>query len=385
MPSIISNDDRNLMILFTWDLDKPIMKILTVLGTRPEIIRLSRIIPMLDEKCEHIVVHTGQNFDPNLNDIFFRELKIRPPNLYLEAKGHFGKQVGMILAGCEKAMSAERPDKFLVLGDTNSALAAIVSKRMGIPVYHMEAGNRCYDDRVPEEVNRRIIDHSSNVLMPYTERSRQNLLKEGIPGQNIYVTGNPILEVINHYEPQISNSDIHARLGIKPGNYFLVTLHRAENVDIEPRLRQFGLAFEKLEEKYQLPIIVSTHPRTRSRMREFGISDDNQHIKFMEPFGFFDFIALERQAFCVLSDSGTVQEECAIFKVPNITLRDVTERPETIECGSNILSGAEPESIICCIDVVLGRRHGWLAPQEYLVEHVSDTVVKLLLGYLHAK
>jgi UDP-N-acetylglucosamine 2-epimerase (non-hydrolysing) len=356
------------------------MKILTVLGTRPEIIRLSLIIEKLDNTCEHFLVHTGQNFDPNLNELFFRELGVRTPDKFLDAKGAFGEQVGTILSKIEQIMLVEKPDKFLVLGDTNSALSAIAAKRLGIPVYHMEAGNRCYDDHVPEEVNRRIIDHSSDFLMPYTERSRQNLLREGISGQRIYVTGNPILEVIKHHDQQIENSNVLKELKIKRGDYFLITLHRAENVDIEPRLRQFATALEQIQKKYQLPIIISTHPRTRNRMEVFGISLKNPFIRFMEPFGFFDFISLEKQARCVLSDSGTVQEECCIFKVPNVTLRDVTERPETIECGSNILSGADSDSILNCVDKVLSKPPSWKPPIEYLAENVSDTVIRIMMG-----
>jgi UDP-N-acetylglucosamine 2-epimerase (non-hydrolysing) len=358
------------------------MKIITVLGTRPEIIRLSRIIEKLDSTCQHILVHTGQNYDPNLTDVFFNEMNIRQPNVFLGARGSFGEVVGSILAGCEHIMRTEKPDKFLVLGDTNSALAAFIAKRLGIPVYHMEAGNRCYDDRVPEEVNRRVIDHSSDVLMPYTERSRQNLLREGIPGEKVYVTGNPILEVITHYQAEIQASDVCKRLNVKPGDYFLVTLHRAENVDLDVRLHQFVQAFEQVAAKYRMPVIVSTHPHTRNRMQEFGVDVNNQKIRFLEPFAFFDFVHLERNAFCVLSDSGTVQEECAIFKVPNVTLRDVTERPETIECGSNILSGADAESINRCVEIVTRRRTEWRVPPEYLVENVSDTVVKILHGFL---
>lgn len=356
------------------------MKIMTVLGTRPEIIRLSLLIEKLDNTCEHFLVHTGQNFDPNLSDIFFRELGVRTPDKFLDAKGAFGEQVGTILNKIEQIMLVEKPDKFLVLGDTNSALSAIVAKRLGIPVYHMEAGNRCYDDRVPEEVNRRIIDHSSDFLMPYTERSRQNLVREGISGQCIYVTGNPILEVIKHHNQQIENSSVLKDLNIEQGDYFLITLHRAENVDIEPRLRQFATAMEKIQKKFQLPIIVSTHPRTRNRMDAFGISLQSPFIRFMEPFGFFDFISLEKQAKCVLSDSGTVQEECCIFKIPNVTLRDVTERPETIECGSNILSGADPDSILNCVDKVLSKPPSWKPPIEYLAENVSDTVIRIIMG-----
>ncbi|HET9590109.1 MAG TPA: UDP-N-acetylglucosamine 2-epimerase (non-hydrolyzing) [Anaerolineales bacterium] len=360
------------------------MKILTVLGTRPEIIRLSLVIEKLDAICDHFLVHTGQNFDPNLNDIFFQQLGIRAPDVYLDAKGPFGEQVSIILGKIEQVMLAEKPDKFLVLGDTNSALAAIMAKRLGIPVYHMEAGNRCYDDRVPEEVNRRIIDHCSDVLMPYTERSRQNLLREGIAGRRIYVTGNPILEVIQHYQGQINATGVFEKLNLSPGEYFLVTLHRAENVDAGARLKQFAEALERIQQQYVLPIIVSTHPRTRSRLEAFGIAVNNPHIRLMEPFGFFDFVALEQKAFCVLSDSGTVQEECSIFRVPNVTLRDVTERPETIECGSNILTGADPEQILDCVNTVLSRPANWNPPAEYLVENVSQTVIKILVGYKHS-
>lgn len=359
------------------------MKIMTILGTRPEIIRLSRVIEKLDGLCEHVLVHTGQNYDPNLNEIFFQQMGVRTPNVFLNAKGSFGQQIATILARSEEIMLAEKPDKFLVLGDTNSALAAFIAKRLGIPVYHMEAGNRCYDDRVPEEVNRRVIDHSSDVLLPYTERSRKNLLREGIPGNRIYVTGNPILEVIQYHAEKIARSDIHKQLNISPRNYFLVTLHRAENVDIEERLHSFSTAFQQIEKKYQMPVIISTHPRTGNRMEQYGINSENPNVRFLDPFGFFDFIALEKSAFCVLSDSGTVQEECAIFKIPNVTLRDVTERPETLECGSNILSGAKPESIMLSVELVTSRDANWNPPAEYLATNVSDVVLKITSGYLH--
>lgn len=360
------------------------MKVLTLLGTRPEIIRLSRIIEKLDRLADsHVLVHTGQNFDPNLSDLFFKELGVRQPDHFLGVRGGtFGEQIGKIIIESERVMRAERPDRLLLLGDTNSALSAIIAKRLGIPVYHMEAGNRCYDDRVPEEVNRRIIDHSSDVLMPYTERSRKNLLREGIEGHRIYVTGNPIYEVIQHYDDLISKSDIHERLGLKAGKYFLVTMHREENVDVEDRLRSLIKALELLHREYQLPVICSTHPRTRARMRSSGIeSPADGGVQFHEPFGLFDFISLERSAFCVLSDSGTVQEECCIFRVANVTIRDVTERPETIECGSNMLSGAEPEAIVRCVRTVLDQKNEWKAPPEYLVENVSQTVVKIVLSY----
>jgi len=360
------------------------MKIMTILGTRPEIIRLSRIIEKLDALCDHVLVHTGQNFDASLSDIFFEQLGVREPDHYLGVRGSsFGEQIGNIIMETEKVMLAERPDRLLILGDTNSGLSAFVAMRMGIPVYHMEAGNRCYDDRVPEEVNRRVIDHSSDILMPYTERSRANLLREGIPGERIYVTGNPIYEVIQHYEPQIRQSTILADLGLEAGRYFLVTMHRAENVDIEDRLMGLTTALDRLQKEHGVPVIISTHPRTQARMQAYGIGSDNAQVRFMPPFGFFDFITLERHAHCVLSDSGTVQEECAIFGVANVTIRDVTERPETIECGSNMLSGADPEMVLRCVRMVLNRRTRWTAPREYLVANVSDTVIRVLLGFLH--
>lgn len=357
------------------------MKIVTVLGTRPEIIRLSRIIYKLDNLTEHILIHTGQNYDPNLSDIFFSQLGVRSPNFFLNARGAFGEQIATILRESERILVRERPNKFLVLGDTNSALSAIVAKRLGIPVYHMEAGNRCYDDRVPEEVNRRIIDHSSDVLLPYTERSRQNLIREGINGEKIFVTGNPIFEVIQSYDDKIKQSSILESFGLVKGSYFLVTLHRAENVDEPIRLKNFMQALDILWHKYNKTIIFSTHPRTREKLDAIGNNSLPQGIIFAEPFGFFDFVNLEKNAFCVLSDSGTVQEECAILGVPTVTLRDATERPETLECGSNILSGSDIESIALAVEVVLASKNNWVAPREYLVDNVSDTVTKLLCGY----
>lgn len=359
------------------------MKVMTVLGTRPEIIRLSRIIEKLDRLCEQVIIHTGQNYDPNLNEVFFKELNVRQPDHYLGVRAEtFGDQIGKILAASEQIIRIEKPDRLLVLGDTNSSLIAIIAKRMGIQVYHMEAGNRCYDDRVPEEVNRRIIDHSSDVLMPYTERSRANLLREGIEGDRIYVIGNPIYEVISYYDKAIRQSDVLQRLGLEQGRFIVVTMHREENVDVEARLRSLIQAIELLQEEYQMPIICSTHPRTRLRMQSLQVVPrTSDQIQFHPPFGLFDFITLERNAFCVLSDSGTVQEECSIFKVANVTIRDVTERPETLECGSNMLSGADPQMILRCVRTVIDQGGKWTAPPEYLVENVSNTVAKLVLGH----
>jgi UDP-N-acetylglucosamine 2-epimerase (non-hydrolysing) len=357
------------------------MKIITVLGTRPEIIRLSRVIPKLDALCEHVVVHTGQNFDRRLSDVFLEEMGIRQPDHYLGIRGGAGEQIGRILAECEAIFQRECPDRLLLLGDTNSALCALVAKRLGIPVFHMEAGNRCYDDRVPEEVNRRVIDHCSDVLMPYTERSRQNLLREGIVSDQVFVVGNPIYEVIRHYEPQIVRSRILDDLRLGSGGYFLVTMHRAENVDVEPRLRALVDALDRLQREHGIPVIVSTHPRTRERLGTLDIvSGENSPVRFLDPFGFFDFITLERNAKLVLSDSGTVQEECAIFGVRNITIRDVTERPETIECGSNILSGVTMDGVSVAVRAALQSGNDWPPPAGYVAEGVSETVVKIVLG-----
>ncbi len=360
------------------------MRITTVLGTRPEIIRLSLIIAKLDRLCEHVLIHTGQNFDPGLNDLFFHELGVRAPDRHLGARGGLAEQVGQILIGAERAFRETRPDRLLILGDTNSGLAAYVAKRLCIPVFHMEAGNRCHDDRVPEEVNRRVIDQCSDILMPYTEGSRRNLLHEGFAPERVMVTGNPIGEVIAHFRPRIDASSVLERLGVAPGGYILVTLHRAENVDAEERLRGFidGLGRVSLEQA--LPILVSTHPRTRLRLEAAQIAGSAGDVRFLEPFGFFDFVRLELGSRCVLSDSGTVQEECALFGVPNVTLRDVTERPETVECGSNILSGGDPAAIAGAVRLVLSLPPRWRPPAEYENAAVSDTVVRILAGYHHA-
>lgn len=360
------------------------MKVMTLFGTRPEIIRLSQVVKCLDRFCEQILVHTGQNYDPNLSDIFFEELRLRPPDLYLgvQAMG-FAEQVGQILARVGEVLSQTRPDRLLILGDTNSGLGAIVAARMGIRVYHMEAGNRCYDDRVPEEINRRIIDHCSHVLMPYTHRSKENLLREGIQRQRIFVIGNPIYEVLESYGEQIDASDVLSRLDVTPEEYFMATLHRAENVDDPTRLEQLLRGLALVADTYQESMVVSLHPRTADRLARSDLGPQSERIRLMKPLGFFDFAKLERHARCVLSDSGTVQEECCIFRVPNVTLRDVTERPETIECGSNILTGADPEQILRSVTTVLESTCAWTPPAEYLEACVSRTVAKIVLGYLH--
>jgi UDP-N-acetylglucosamine 2-epimerase (non-hydrolysing) len=357
------------------------MKIMTVLGTRPEIIRLSLIIPMLDRMAEHVVVHTGQNYDDRLDGIFFRELGVRAPDANLRAQGAFGEQVGAILTGIERLLIEHRPDRVLILGDTNSGLSAIVARRLGVPVYHMEAGNRCFDDRVPEEVNRRIIDHSSSVLLPYTNRSRENLLREGIPGDRVYVTGNPIKQVIDHYAEAIASSDVLDRMALEERRYFLVTMHRAENVDSEPRLRGLLDVLGTIGAEHGLPVFVSVHPRTASRIEKFGIDTSALGLRLMSPVGFFDFIKLEQSAFCCVSDSGTVQEEACIFGVPNVTIRDVTERPETVECGSNILAGTNPASVLRAVRLATSAPPAWSPPPEYVQPGVAEATCRILTNY----
>ena len=359
------------------------MKVMTIVGTRPEIIRLSRVIPMLDEACTHSLVHTGQNYDPNLSDVFFRELGVRAPDEHLHVGGSSAAaQIGELFTRIGEVFERNRPDRVLILGDTNSGLAALVAARLGIPVYHMEAGNRCYDDRVPEEINRRVIDHSSTVLMPYTVRSKENLVREGIERERIFITGNPIGEVLTHFKPSIDASDALARFDVRPGGYFLLTMHRAENVDDPERLALLVDAVVGVSREFGLPVLFSVHPRTAHRLRAAGLLPDPSHVRLLEPLGFFDFVRLERDARAVMSDSGTVQEECAIFRVPNVTIRDVTERPETLECGSNILSGAEPDAVVRAMHLVLSQAPDWQAPPEYEVPLVARTVVKLVLGRL---
>lgn len=357
------------------------MKIMTVLGTRPEIIRLSRVMTRLDELCEHVVVFTGQNYDPNLSTIFFEQLQLRKPDYRLETRAETTwAQIGNILAQTDKLLETLKPDRFLILGDTNSALTAQCAKRRGIPVYHMEAGNRCFDDRVPEEVNRRVIDHSSDVLLPYTNRSRDHLLREAFHPGRVYVTGNPIKEVMDFYAPEIDASDVLSRMALSADGYFLVTLHRAENVDIPERLHAFMEAFAAMSRHYGVPVLLSLHPRTRSRL-EAGSFKVGDGVRFIDPPGFFDFVKLEKHAKALLSDSGTVQEEGCIMYRPTVTLRDVTERPETLECGSNILSGCGVEEILRCLKMVLAREGQWSIPTEYAEKQVSNTIGNLLLGY----
>jgi len=341
---------------------------------------------LLDKYCHHVTVHTGQNFHESLSDIFLRDLDVRTPDIYLGVRAQsFGEQVGQILAKVNKIITDHRPDKVLILGDTNSALSAIVAARLGIPVFHMEAGNRCYDDRVPEEINRRLIDHSSTVLMPYTGRSKENLVREGIERERIFVTGNPIKQVLDHFADKIDDSESLKLLEVESGKYILATVHRAENVDLPDRLTQIFGGLAAVAEHFQIPCLVSVHPRTADKLNQHGIKASEDSIKLLEPLGFFDFVKLEKNARIVLTDSGTVQEECCIFGVPNVTVRDVTERPETVEVGSNIISGTDTSSIIRCAELAVSECEKWQPPPEYLSKNVAETVTRIILGYTSIK
>lgn len=359
------------------------MRVVTILGTRPEIIRLSLIIQKLDTfAAEHVLVHTGQNFSPALSDIFFQELGLRKPDYLLNgARQTLGGQLSVMFGEVEKILTTHKPDVVLLLGDTNSALCAIIAERMGIPVVHMEAGNRCYDLSVPEEKNRRIIDAVSSINMPYTAYSKNNLLREGFPSNRIVLTGNPIHEVITHYKPQIDSSDVLSRLGLEAGSYMIVTAHRAENVDDPQRLIGILDGLNRLARRFNLRIICSVHPRTRSRIEGGSVQVEmDSRVEFYEPFGFFDFVKLEQHAGCAITDSGTVQEECCLFGVPTVTIRQTTERPETIDCGSNVVCGLKAQRIEEAAAVMMALPAKWQCPEGYLYTDVSDKVIKFVLG-----
>ena len=356
--------------------------IMTVLGTRPEIIRLSLIMKKLDKVCtKHTVVYTGQNFTHSLSDVFFEQLAIRKPDYHLHMhKMNLGGQLASMYEFLEEVLKETMPDRVLILGDTNSALSAILFERYGIPVYHMEAGNRCFDLRVPEEKNRRVVDAVSSYNLPYTGKSRQNLLDENIPVNRIFLSGNPINEVITHYRAKIRSSDILSKLNLGKKDYFLITIHRAENVDSPEILKEIFTGFNHLAEIHGKRMICSLHPRTQSKLSALQDFELNPLVELCEPFGLFDFVKLEENAACVLTDSGTVQEECCILHVPAVTVRDATERPETIECGSNILSGTKANRIVESVGIMMNQSTNWELPEGYQDRNVSQKVINYLLG-----
>ncbi len=358
------------------------LKVMTILGTRPEIIRLSRVIVALDRHVDHVLVHTGQNYDYELNEIFFEDLEVRRPDHFLEVEtSSLGTVLGTVLMRSEEVLRDERPDAVLVLGDTNSAISAVMARRMKIPVYHMEAGNRSFDANVPEEVNRRIVDHIADFNLVYTEHARRHLLSEGLPHRRIYLTGSPMREVLDHYRPRIDASAALEDLGLREGEYFVASLHREENVDSRAHLRVLIEALEGLVERYGHPVIVSTHPRTRKRMEEETGLAVHEAIRFLKPFGFHDYNRLQRSAFCVVSDSGTIAEESAILGFPAVTPRNAIERPEALDAGGIVMTGLDADTIHAGVELVTSSRGRTRAlPIEYQITNTSERVLNLLVG-----
>ncbi len=365
-------------------MDKSRLKVVTIVGTRPEIIRLSRVVTLLDKYMDHTLVHTGQNYDYELNEIFFADLELRKPDYFLEVDtSSLGSTIGDIFRKSEAVLNEVKPDAFLVLGDTNSCLAAYMAKRMKIPVFHMEAGNRCFDFNVPEELNRRIIDHIADFNLVYTEHARRHLISEGLPHRRIYLTGSPMKEVLDYYKPGIENSSILKELDLKEKKYFLASFHREENVDNMESLEKIITVLDLLYSKYGLPVIVSTHPRTRKRIEQNGIKKSKGGILYLKPFGFSDYVHLQTQACCTLSDSGTISEESAILSFPAISLRQSMERPEAQDTGTILLAGLEPDTILDSIGVVMNehqQRPQPVIPDEYSVTDTSWRVLKLIQG-----
>jgi UDP-N-acetylglucosamine 2-epimerase (non-hydrolysing) len=362
------------------------LKVLTIVGTRPEIIKLSRVINQLDKHTEHVLVHTGQNYDYELNEIFFQQLEIRKPNHFLNAAGATVAQtVGNVIAKADEVFAATQLDALLLLGDTNSCLAAYPAKRRKIPIFHMEAGNRCFDQRVPEEINRKIIDHISDINLPYTEHARRYLLAEGIKPETIIKTGSPMKEVLTHYRPQIAASDVLKELNLEPERYFVVSAHREENIDSETNFIDLVDALKAIAEKYDLPIIVSTHPRTRKRMEALNLVDFDQRIQFLKPLGFFDYVKLQMDAYCTVSDSGTITEESSILNFPAVTIRQAHERPEGMDDGTLIMCGLKKERVLEAIAVVRSHLVEGMRPfrivQDYDVDNVSKKVLRIILSY----
>lgn len=359
------------------------MKVITLIGTRPEIIKLSRVMYKLDLITDHIIVHTGQNYDYELNKIFFDDLGIRKPDYFLEAaSGGAVETIANVLLKVDEVFEKEKPDALLLLGDTNSGLGVISAKKRKIPIFHMEAGNRCFDQRVPEEINRKIIDHLSDINMPYSAIAREYLLREGIPPDQIIKTGSPMKEVLDYYMPKIKQSDALQRLGVEKGKYFVLSSHREENVDQEHKLRSLSLVLDSICKVYNLPIIFAVHPRTVIRIEKFGIKL-NPLVQLMKPLGFLDYVQLQMNSFCVISDSGTISEESGILNFPAINIRDAHERPEASEEGIVIMTSLDEDIVLSSIKYVTEFKgnEGNEKVDDYNRSNVSDKVVKIILGY----
>jgi UDP-N-acetylglucosamine 2-epimerase (non-hydrolysing) len=362
------------------------LKVLTIVGTRPEIIKLSRVIDELDKHMDHILVHTGQNYDYELNEIFFQELSIRKPDYFLDAAGeNAAHTIGNVIARTDDLLAQVCPDAVLLLGDTNRCLSAISAKRCKVPIFHMEAGNRCFDQRVPEEINRKIIDHISDINLTYTEHARRYLLAEGLKPETIIKTGSPMKEVLTYYKKKIDASDILDRLQVVPGRYFVVSAHREENIDSDVNFSDLMATLKAMTEKYNLPLIVSTHPRTRNRMESLGMKELDHRIQFLKPLGFLDYVKLQMHARCVVSDSGTITEESSILSFPAVTIRQAHERPEGMDEGTLIMCGLKAVRVLESIDVATAHYADASRPfnivSDYDTENVSKKVVRIIMSY----
>jgi len=363
------------------------LKVMTVVGTRPEIIRLSRVMAALDisDAIEHIIVHTGQNYDYELNQIFFEDLGIRKPDHFLDAAGVSATEtVGQILIKIDPLLEIEKPDAFLVLGDTNSCLCAIPAKKRHIPIFHMEAGNRCFDQRVPEETNRKIVDHISDINLTYSDIAREYLLREGLPADRIIKTGSPMFEVLNHYMDDIKSSDVLTRLELEEGKFFVISSHREENINSEKNFKGLMDSLNMIAEKYDFPVIVSTHPRTRNMIDKKDIAM-HENVRFLKPLGFNDYNALQMKSFAVLSDSGTISEESSILNFRALNIRDAHERPEAMEEASVMMVGLNPERIMQGLIQLQNQKTGWernfRAVSDYSIPNVSEKMVRIILSY----
>jgi len=359
---------------------------MTIVGTRPEVIKLCRVINELDRHTDHVLVHTGQNYDYELNEIFFKELEIRKPDHFLNAAGKTpAETIGNVISKSDKVMASEKPDALLLLGDTNSCLAVIAAKRRKIPIFHMEAGNRCFDQRVPEEINRKIVDHTSDINLTYTEHARRYLMMEGLKPETVIKTGSPMKEVLHYYRTKIEKSDVLKRLCLESGQYFVVSAHREENVDSEINFKNLLESANAISKKYGHPIIFSTHPRTRKRLENQGNIKLNKAIRFLKPLGFLDYIKLQMNAFCVVSDSGTITEESSILDFPAVTIRQAHERPEGMDEGTLIMCGLKSDRVINSIDIVTTHysknQRKFKLVQDYDSNSVSKKVLRTIMSY----
>ena len=362
------------------------LKVLTIVCTRPEIIKLSRVMAELDKYTHHIIVHTGQNYDYELNEIFFKDLQIRKPDYFLDAAGaNAADTIANVISKTDQILEKEQPDAFLLYGDTNSCLSVISAKRRKIPVFHMEAGNRCFDQRVPEEINRKIVDHLSDINMPLSEHARNYLIAEGLRPETIIKTGSPMNEVLQFHKNEIEKSDVLQRENLIAAGYFIVSTHREENVDSEENFKNLLASLNAIVEKYQKKIIVSTHPRTKKKLEQIGFINNNKQIAFLKPFGFIDYINLQQNAFCVISDSGTITEESSILNFPAITIRQAHERPEGMDEGTLIMSGLEPGRVLDAIDMVTSQYNdnplGIKMVADYKADNVSKKVARIIMSY----